>query len=126
MNGGDGQRSVTGGRLRWAWFVLGCVALLFALLTTRYTFLDCWEMGCMVGDRWTGSVFFSGEEPVQPSGPIVRAKASENYALEAGMLNMSRRKAWTAVAFVVLLIGCYVWYFAMNLEKNDTRGWFGY
>lgn len=42
------------------------------------------------------------------------------------MLNISRRKAWRAVVFVLLLIGCYVWYFAVNLEKNDTRGWFGY
>lgn len=76
MNEGEYQRRVTVGRIRWAWFILGCVALLVALLTTRYTFLDCWEMGCMVGDRWTGSVFFSGEEPVLPPGPVVRARAS--------------------------------------------------
>ena len=63
-------------RLSWAWIVLAGVALVFALLTSRYKFLDCWEIGCMVGDRWTGEVFFSGEEPSLPPGSVVQAKGS--------------------------------------------------
>jgi hypothetical protein len=41
------------------------------------------------------------------------------------MINMSRRKAWTAVVFVVLLIGCYAVYIVSNLEKGEPGGWFG-
>lgn len=42
------------------------------------------------------------------------------------MLNMSPRKAWTAVLFVILLVGCYAWYIASNLERRDSRSWFGF
>lgn len=42
------------------------------------------------------------------------------------MLNMSRRKAWTAVLFVALLVGCYAWYIASNLDKRESQSWFGY
>lgn len=42
------------------------------------------------------------------------------------MINMSRRKAWSAVVFALLLAGCYVWYIAANLDKRESGSWFGF
>lgn len=54
----------------WAWFALACAALAIGFWATRFEFLDCADVGCYVGDRWTGEVFFQGEE-MEPAAPLV-------------------------------------------------------
>lgn len=45
-------------RYRWAWFALACVVSAALLWTARFQYSVCDTDGCVVVDRWTGTVGF--------------------------------------------------------------------